>query len=117
MNVIGVIDRSASGKDELLDYLQERCDLPVLSVGDIARELAEEEGLAPTRGHLHKISQEYLEHHGPRYFAERLIERIEREGWDAVGITGIGTPVHVTTLRERFGQHLLLVYVKVGDPS
>jgi dephospho-CoA kinase len=117
MNVIGVVGRNASGKDELLDYLHERCSLPVLSVGDIARELAEEEGVEPTRENLHEISERYLERHGSRYFVERLIERIEEEPWDSVGITGIRTPVDVEALRQRFGNDFLLVYAKVGDPA
>lgn len=117
MNVIGVVGRNASGKDELLDYLQERCGLPVLSVGDIARRLAREEGVRPTRENLHEISEEYIERYGPQYFAERLITRIEEEGWDVVGITGIRTPADVATLRQHFGDDLLLIHVEVGDPA
>jgi dephospho-CoA kinase len=47
MKVIGVVGLNGSGKDELVDYLHQRCGIPVLSAGDIARDIAAEEGVYP----------------------------------------------------------------------
>lgn len=116
MKVIGVVGRNGSGKDELLDYLQQHCDLSILSAGDVARQIAKEEGVPATRENLHQISQEYIDRYGQEFFMERLIEQV-REDWNAVGITGIRAPTDVQVLREHFGDDFFLVAVEVGDPK
>jgi dephospho-CoA kinase len=116
MKVIGAIGLNGAGKDELVDYLHRRCSIPVLTVGDVPREIAEEEGIEPTRENLHEVSERYMAHYGEDYFTRRIIKRIEESGWTAVGISGIRTPTDVQALRDRFGPELLLVYVEVTDP-
>jgi dephospho-CoA kinase len=116
MKVIGVVGLNGSGKDELVDYLHQRYGVPVLSAGDIARDIAAEEGVYPTRANLHDISQRYIAQYGKDYFMKRLIERIEKKRWKAVGITGIRTPTDVRTLQEHFGEDFFLVHVEVSDP-
>jgi Ni2+-binding GTPase involved in maturation of urease and hydrogenase len=43
MKVIGVVGRNGSGKDELLNYLHDRCGIKVLSMGDVVRDIAKSE--------------------------------------------------------------------------
>jgi len=117
MIVIGVVGRIGSGKDELTKVLNRACEVPILSVGDIARELAYEQGLEANRENLHRISRQAFEEHGRDYFIEQVIERIEAEGWESVSITGIRTPRDVKLLRERFGRNFLLVHVEVSDET
>ncbi|NLG49010.1 MAG: AAA family ATPase [Chloroflexi bacterium] len=116
MQVIGVVGLNASGKDALLEYLHQRCGLPIVSSGDIARDLAMQRGLAPTRDNLHHISTQYIARYGTDYFMRQIVDIIEREGWTAVGITGIRTPDDVRTLKQRLGNNFVLVYVHVSDP-
>jgi dephospho-CoA kinase len=116
MKVIGVVGLNGSGKDELVDYLHQRYGVPVLSAGDIARDIAAEEGVYPTRANLHDISQRYIAQYGKDYFMKRLIERIEKKRWKAVGITGIRTPTDVRTLQDHLGEDFFLVHVEVSDP-
>jgi dephospho-CoA kinase len=40
MNIFGSIGRTGSGKDEVVKYLSSKYGLPVISVGDIVREMA-----------------------------------------------------------------------------
>ena len=40
MKVIGVIAKNGSGKDEVLNYLKEKHNVPFLSTGDMVREIA-----------------------------------------------------------------------------
>jgi len=117
MKVIGVVGLNGSGKDELVDYLHQRCGIPVLSAGEIARDIAAEEGVYPTRANLHDISQRYIAQYGEDYFMRRLIERIEERQWEAVGITGIRTSADVRTLKGHFGEDFFLVHVEVSDPQ
>ena len=116
MKVIAAVGRNASGKDELLRYLQEKCDMPILSAGDVAREIARQEGSEPTRENLHQISQKMIQNHGKSFFMQRLIEEIEKADWGLVGISGVRTPADVHSLKDHFDGNFLLVHVKVGDP-
>ncbi|MGD2050207.1 MAG: AAA family ATPase [Chloroflexota bacterium] len=114
--VIGVVGRSASGKDELLQYLHQRCDLPIISIGDVVREMARRRGIEPTRANLHSLSQEFFDRRGRDYFARKVIDRIEKRDEAAVGLSGIRTPTDVKVLHEHFREDFLLVGVVVGDP-
>ena len=116
MIVIGAMGRAGSGKDTLIDHLCQRCDVHKLSVGDVVRQIAAEEGIEPTRENLHRISQRYAAEHGDGYLVHRVAETIERNAWPATGISGIRTPQDVRVAREHFGDDLLLVHVRVGDP-
>ena len=114
--VVGVVGLNGSGKDALLKYLKERCGLEILSLGDVARELAHLEGVKYSRDKLHEISQKYVDKYGPDFFVKVLIEEIYKKGLDKVGITGIRTSTDLDALKERFGADFLLIHVEVGDP-
>ncbi|MHB0934947.1 MAG: AAA family ATPase [Armatimonadota bacterium] len=117
MTVIGIVGRNGSGKDTLAKYLQERCAVPMVSIGDLVRELARQEGISPTRAHLHDLSVQYMNREGQDYFAQRAIEQILRHQWAHVTVSGIRTPVDVAAFREQFGDAFLLVHVAVDDPQ
>ena len=38
--IVGVAGRNGSGKDEVINYLHERCGIVTISAGDIVREIA-----------------------------------------------------------------------------
>jgi dephospho-CoA kinase len=115
MIVVGAVGRKGSGKDTVLDHLAQRCGLPTVEVGDIAREIADERGVEPTREHLLAISREFMSRHGKGYFMRRTVERIRDRGWDAAGVSGIRSRADVEVLREAFEDDFLLVAVVVGD--
>jgi len=114
--VVGVVGLNGSGKDALLDYLKERCGLEILSLGDVARELAHLEGVKYSRDKLHEISQKYVDKYGPEFFIKVLIEEIYKKNLAKVGITGIRTSTDLDALKEHFGADFLLIHVEVGDP-
>jgi dephospho-CoA kinase len=116
MKVVGVVGRIGSGKDETVEYLHERCGVPLFSIGDIVRERAEREGVTPTRENLHELTERIMQRHGDDIFVRRLIERIVEVEAEVVGIAGIRRPEEVAVLRDHFGDDLLLVHVEVNDP-
>lgn len=116
MIVIGVVGKIGSGKDELVQMLERRCGVPILSTGDIARELAEEQGIEKSRANLHEISEQAIEEHGKGFFIRQLIQKIENNDWQAASITGIRLPQDPDLLREHFGEDFLLVHVQVSNP-
>lgn len=115
MIVIGAVGLNGSGKDALIQYLHERHGIPMLSMGDLVREMAAQQGMRPTRSNLHELSQRAIEQQGAGFFASTLIAQIEKASWDAVGITGIRSPADVRTFREHFGDDFVLVHVRVND--
>ena len=117
MKVIGVVGLNGSGKDEVVDYLHERYGVAKLSMGDMVREIAEEQGLAPTRDNLHRLSEQYFSERGRDYFAKRAIQTIENHDWETAAISGIRTPTDVETLQQHFGDDFALVHVSVSDPQ
>jgi dephospho-CoA kinase len=68
MKVIGVIGLNGSGKDEVVKYLHQRYAVPLLSVGDIVREIAGQEDKEPTRDNLDEITRRYFAKYGQGYF-------------------------------------------------
>lgn len=92
-----------------------RHDIPMLSVGDLVRDMATQRRIRPTRSNLHRVSQQVLQRHGAGFFARLLIARIQDAAWDAVGITGIRTPADSSAFRGRFGDDFVLIHVQAGD--
>ena len=43
--IIAAVGKNASGKDYFLEYISKEFGIPMLSIGDVARALAEKEGL------------------------------------------------------------------------
>lgn len=116
MKVIGAVGFNGSGKDELVNYLHKRCGIPVISAGDVVRDIAQNEGIPPTRDNLRDIAKRYIARFGEDYLMRRLIKIIEDNRWNVVGITGIRTLGDVLCLKNRFGQDFILVNVEVCDP-
>jgi dephospho-CoA kinase len=115
MIVIGAVGFNGSGKDALIEYLEEEHGIPMFSMGDLVRAMAAERGVRPTRSNLHEISQQVMGHYGADVFAKKLIARFGERSWDAVGITGIRTPADVRAFRDNFGGDFVLVHVRVSD--
>ena len=59
--IIAAVGKNASGKDYFLKYLSDKYAIPMISIGDIARELATKEGLEHSREnpalHLQQIHE------------------------------------------------------------
>lgn len=115
MKVIATTGRIGSGKDEVMNYLSRRYDLPNLSVGDMVREIAEQKGLSVTRENLQQVSSESIEQYGKDFFINQLIKRMRENRWDKAGVSGIRSPNEVCCLRREFGTAFVLIHVYVGQ--
>ena len=101
--IIAAVGKNASGKDYFLEFISREFGIPMLSVGDIVRELAEIEGVEKTRENLHAVSQKYMSKYGQDFFPKRLIEKIKKEGYKDVLISGIRPPSDVENFKAAFG--------------
>ena len=115
MKVIGVVGLNGSGKDEVVRYLNLRYGVPLISVGDIVREIAEHERVEPTRDNLDEITKRCFAEHGKGYFLKLVVEKIRQSHWEYVGISGIRSPEDVSILKEAFGTDFILIHVYVSD--
>lgn len=116
MQIIGLVGENGSGKNEVAEYLKERCNSVVVNTGDMVRQIANEKDLEPTRRNLHEISKQELNQHGKDCFARRAMEQVESADSDVITITGLRTPEDVIALREQYQDDFLLVRVDVSLP-
>ena len=117
MKVIGVFGLNCSGKDTLVHYLHREYGIPVLSIGDEVRKIAEYEDIEPTRENLHEISWRYMFLSGGEFFAQKIIQKIEEQHLTSSAVTGIRSPADATSLKRHFGDGFILVHVNVDDPK
>ncbi len=111
--IIAAVGKNASGKDYFLEFISKEFGVPLLSVGDVARDLAEAEGLEKTRENLHAISQKYMSKYGQDFFPKRLIEKIRELGYRDVLVSGIRPPSDAECFKEAFGDEFFLVAIVV----
>jgi len=117
LKVIGVVGLNGSGKDEVLKYLNQKYNVPFISVGDLVREIASKEGLDLTRENLDKITRRYFDKFGQGYFLKQVIERIRQNQWQICGISGVRSPQDVSIIREAFKTDFILIEVYISDPK
>ena len=107
--IIATVGKNASGKDYFLDFISKEFGVPLLSIGDVVRELADIEGVEKTRENLHAVSQKYMSTYGQDFFPKKLIEKIKALGTDTVLVSGIRPPSDVETFKAAFGDDFFLV--------
>lgn len=113
--IIAAVGKNASGKDYFLEFISREFGVPMLSVGDVVRELAEEEGLEKTRDNLHYISKKYMSAYGQDFFPKRLIAKIKEMNAPTVLVSGIRPPSDVECFKEAFGDQFFLVSIIVDS--
>jgi len=111
LKIVGVVGKIGSGKDTVVKHISSECSMQILSIGDIVREIARNEGLPETRENLQKITEKYYAKFGKTYFINETVRRIRVLNVDKVAITGIRAPIDAETLREHFHENLILICV------
>ena len=113
--IIAAVGKNASGKDYFLEFISKEFGVPLLSIGDVCRDLAEAEGLEKTRDNLHYISQKYMGQYGQDFFPKKLIEKIKAMDSETVLVSGIRPPSDVENFKEAFGDDFFLVAIVVDS--
>jgi dephospho-CoA kinase len=117
LKIIGAVGQIGSGKDTVIRYISNRLSIAAISIGDIAREIARNEGLPATRENLQKITEKRYEQFGRTYFIEETIRKIRHANIDRILITGIRAPTDVATLRKNFHEDFLLICVTANKKT
>lgn len=116
MTVFGAIGLNGSGKDEVINYLHGQYNVPLISAGDIVREIAARTGIEATRDNLDSISRQHFQQFGSGYFLKLVIDRIRQNQWQVAGISGVRSPDDVRLLKSTFPDDFVLIHVYVTDP-
>lgn len=111
--IIAAVGKNASGKDYFLEFISKEFGVPMLSIGDVVRDLAEAEGLEKTRDNLHYISKKYMSEFGQDFFPKKLIEKIKALDEPIVLVSGIRPPSDVENFKAAFGDDFFLVGIVV----
>ena len=91
--ILAAVGKNGTGKDFFLDYVAQKYGFPMISIGDVVRELATKDGLELTRDNLHATSKKYMGEFGQTFFPEMIVE----------------------IFRKAFGDDFILVDVVISD--
>ncbi|MFB6217414.1 MAG: AAA family ATPase [Candidatus Aenigmatarchaeota archaeon] len=111
MYIVGITGPMGSGKDTVSEYLDDVYDFRELSYGDIVRDIADEEGVEPTRENLQKISKRYRESYGMEYFAQRMVEKMDELGRKKYVLSGIRRIEDFKPIKKRYGENFKLLLI------
>ncbi|MFA5135135.1 MAG: nucleoside monophosphate kinase [Patescibacteria group bacterium] len=96
---IGIVGRSASGKDTLAAYLRRKGFLHI-SLSDLIRELARKQRSYRGRDDLIRIGNEQRKKYGPGIFARRALERAQQRGALKVVFSSVRNPSEIRELEK-----------------
>lgn len=113
--VLAAVGKNGTGKDYFLEYLAKKHNLPMISIGDVVRELAANDGLKLTRDNLHKTSKKYMEKYGQTFFPEQIVSKIKESGSEVYLVSGVRPLSDVMFLKAAFGDDFVLVNVVITD--
>ena len=115
MKVIAAVGKNGTGKDFFLEYIAKKYGIPMVSIGDIVRELAANDGLELTRENLHKTSQKYMGRFGQTFFPQQIEKKIRESGAPVYLVSGVRPLSDVQFLKQAFGESFLLVDIVISS--
>ena len=90
--ILAAVGKNGTGKDFFLDYVAQKYGFPMISIGDVVRELATKDGLELTRDNLHATSKKYMGEFGQTFFPEMIVKKIKESDAPNYLVSGIRPP-------------------------
>ena len=113
--VLAAVGKNGTGKDFFLEYVAETYGFPMISIGDVVRELATKDGLELTRDNLHATSKKYMSENGQTFFPEMIVKKIKESDSPNFLVSGIRPPSDIEVFKKAFGEKFVLVAVVISD--
>jgi dephospho-CoA kinase len=112
--IIGLTGMPGAGKTTVANYLSQK-GIPLLIMGDVVREVAENDGLEPTSDNLAKLMLRLRKRNGPEAVAHLIINKIklmkkEDKQLRVVIVDGIRSMAEVRVLRRIGSVKLLAIH-------
>lgn len=112
--IIGLTGMPGAGKTTVANYLSQK-GIPLLIMGDVVREVAENDGLEPTSDNLANLMLRLRKRNGPEAVAHLIINKIklmkkEDKQLSVVIVDGIRSMAEVQVLRRIGSVKLLAIH-------
>jgi dephospho-CoA kinase len=112
--IVALTGMPGAGKTTVANYLSQK-GFPLLIMGDVVREAAENDGLEPTSDNLAKLMLTLRKRNGPEAVAHLIVNKIklmkkEVKRLDVVVVDGIRSMVEVNVLRRIGTVRLLAIH-------
>lgn len=112
--IVGLTGMPGAGKTTVANYLSEK-GIPLLIMGDVVREVAENDGLEPTSDNLAKLMLRLRKRNGPEAVAHLIVNKIklmkkEDKQLSVVIVDGIRSMAEVQVLRRIGSVKLLAIH-------
>jgi dephospho-CoA kinase len=112
--IIGLTGMPGAGKTTVANYLSQK-GIPLLIMGDVVREVAENDGLEPTSDNLAKLMLRLRKRNGPEAVAHLIVNKIklmkkEDKQLRVVIVDGIRSMAEVQVLRRIGSVKLLAIH-------
>ncbi len=112
--IIGLTGMPGAGKTTVANYLSQK-GIPLLIMGDVVREVAENDGLEPTSDNLAKLMLRLRKRNGPEAVAHLIINKIKLmkkkdKQLSVVIVDGIRSMAEVQVLRRIGSVKLLAIH-------
>ena len=110
MKLIAFVGMPGSGKSEA-SIVAHSMKIPVVSMGDVAREEAAKRGLPPTDENIGGIGTALRKNEGMDAISKRCVPKIRAHGGDVVVIDGTRNIEEVNYFKKQFGIDFKLVAI------
>ena len=107
--VLAAVGKNGTGKDFFLEYVAKTYDFPMISIGDVVRELAAKDGLELTRDNLHATSKKYMSENGQTFFPEMIVKKIKESDAPNFLVSGIRPPSDIEVFKKALVISLFLL--------
>ena len=112
--IVGLTGMPGAGKTTVANYLSQK-GIPLLIMGDVVREVAEDDGLEPTSDNLAKLMLRLRKRNGPEAVAHLIVNKIklmkkEDKQLSVVIVDGIRSMAEVRLLRRIGSVKLLAIH-------
>ena len=112
--IVGLTGMPGAGKTTVANYLSQK-GIPLLIMGDVVREVAENDGLEPTSDNLAKLMLRLRKRNGPEAVAHLIVNKIklmkkEDNQLSVVIVDGIRSMAEVQVLRRIGSVKLLAIH-------
>ena len=99
--VLAAVGKNGTGKDFFLEYVAKTYGFPMISIGDVVRELATADGLELTRDNLHATSKKYMTANGQTFFPELIVKKIKESDSPNFLVSGIRPPSDIEIFKNQ----------------
>ena len=107
--VLGVAGTIGAGKDTFTNYIKEKYNFQIISMGDLVREEAKQLGMLEDRETLQDLANKRRAEFGIGYWARKAAKKISESKHELFAINGMRTPADVSSPKKVFGDKFKLL--------